>query len=165
MIVMKFGGSSVANAERIRHVAEIVRTQIKRKPVLVLSAMGDTTDILLRTASQACGKGTFTTAGIEVLHLKTIEELGLGDSQNEIKGLLDELGKLLTGISLIRELTPKTRDYLVSFGERLSVRIAAAHLKAAGIKARAYDAWDLGFVSNPDYGSAELLKESWDSIP
>jgi aspartate kinase len=165
MIVMKFGGSSVANAERIRHVAEIVKTQITRKPVLVLSAMGDITDVLLRTANQACSKGTFTTAGIEVLHLKTIEELGLGDSQDEIKGLLDELGKLLTGISLIRELTPKTKDYLVSFGERLSVRIAAAYLKAVGIKARPYDAWDLGFVSNSDYGSAELLKESWDSIP
>ncbi|MDR0475654.1 MAG: aspartate kinase, partial [Treponema sp.] len=47
MIVMKFGGSSLANAERIRHVAGIVKSQTARKPVLVLSAMGDTTDILL----------------------------------------------------------------------------------------------------------------------
>jgi hypothetical protein len=56
MIVMKFGGSSVANAERVRHVAEIVKSQIARKPVLVLSAMGDTTDILLEAGDAAYQK-------------------------------------------------------------------------------------------------------------
>ncbi|MDR0312370.1 MAG: aspartate kinase [Treponema sp.] len=166
MIVMKFGGSSVANAERIRYIAGIVRSQIKRKPVLVLSAMGDTTDLLLQMAKQACGKGKFSAAKIEDLHLKTMNELKLGEeSQKEIKVLLDELGKLLTGIALIRELTPKTKDYLVSFGERLSVRIAVAYFNKIKIKATAYDAWDIGFISNSDYGNAELLKQSWDSIP
>jgi aspartate kinase len=166
MIVMKFGGSSVANAERIRHIAEIVKNQIKSKPVLVLSAMGDTTDLILQTAKQACNKGKFSIAEIEDLHLQTMKELGLSaDSQKEIKSLLDELGKLLTGIGLIRELTPKIRDFLVSFGERLSVRIAAAYFNTIKIKARAYDAWDLGFISNSDYGNAELLKQSWEKIP
>jgi aspartate kinase len=166
MIVMKFGGSSVANAERIRHIADVVKTQLKRKPVLVLSAMGDTTDLLLQAANQACSTGKYSAAEIENIHLKTMKELGLGvDLQKKIRALLDELGKLLAGISLIRELTPRTKDYLVSFGERLSVRIAAAYFGVAGIKARAYDAWDIGFISNSDYGSAELLKESWENIP
>jgi aspartate kinase len=79
--------------------------------------------------------------------------------------LLDELGQLLSGISLIRELTKRTKDYLVSLGERLSVRIVAAYFNSQRIKARAFDAWDLGFVSDSNYGSAELLKESWDLIP
>jgi len=164
MIVMKFGGSSVANAERIRHVAEIVKTQLDRKPVLVLSAMGDTTDILLDTAKEAWEKGTFSLAGINELHLNCLEELGIGNAKNDIKTLLEKLEKLLTGISLIRELTPRTKDYLVSFGERLSVRIVAAYFNSIGIKASFYDAWDLGFISDTNYGAAELLKESWEKI-
>ena len=162
---MKFGGSSVANSERIRHVADIVKTQIKRKPVLVLSAMGDTTDLLLEAADNACRKGKFSTKVIEELHYKTIKDLGLNDSKNEIKKLLDELDKLLSGIALIKELTSRTKDYLVSFGERLSVRIAAECFNSINVKAKAYDAWDIGFVSNANFGSAELLDESWEKIP
>ena len=161
---MKFGGSSVASAERIRRVAEIVKLHLDRKPVLVLSAMGDTTDLLLEAAEDAVNSGVFSIAGIEELHLKTIKELG-GEVQKEIRDLLDELGNLLSGISLIRELTARTRDYLVSFGERLSVRIAAAYFNSVKIKARAWDAWDLGFVTDSGFGSAELLKESWEKIP
>ena len=167
MIVMKFGGSSVANAERIRHVAEIVKTQIARKPVLVLSAMGDTTDILLEAGDAACQKGIVSFEQIKKSHLAALKNLKVTkqDGQKEIKALLDELERLLSGISLIKELTPRTRDYLVSFGERLSVRIAAAYFSELGIKAQSFDAWDLGFVSNSNYMSAELLPESWELIP
>ena len=164
MIVMKFGGSSVANAERIRHVAGIVKSHLQQKPVLVLSAMGDTTDLLLEIADEACQKSVFSIDKIKESHLKTLNELGI-DAKNEIKVLLDELGKLLTGISLIRELTPRTKDYLVSFGERLSVRIIAAYFNSINIKAKFYDAWDLGFTSDANYGSAELLEDSWELIP
>ncbi|MCL2479777.1 MAG: aspartate kinase, partial [Treponema sp.] len=165
MIVMKFGGSSVASADRIRHVAEIVKSQIKRKPVLVLSAMGDTTDLLLETADEALRKGAYSLSAIEDLHLKTIEELGLAKTQKEIGELFEKLKILLSGISLIREMTPRSKDYLVSFGERLAVRIAAAYFNTIRIKARHYDAWDLGFITNSNYGFAELLGESWEKIP
>ena len=164
MVVMKFGGSSVADAERIRHVAGIVKTQLEKKPVLVLSAMGDTTDHLLEAGDAALKDGKIETKRIEKLHLETIKNLKL-PVQKEVNSLLDELKRLLSGISLIRELTPRTRDYLVSFGERLSVRITAALLKSSGMNAKAFDAWELGFLSNSDYGHAELLKESWDLIP
>ena len=165
MIVMKFGGSSVANAKRIRHVAEIVKPRLDLKPVLVLSAMGDTTDLLLETAEEACSRGTFSIKEIEKLHLKALDELGITACQNEVPDLIAEMERLLSGISLIRELTPRTRDYLVSFGERLSVRITAAYFNSININARAYDAWDLGFISNPNYGFAELLDDSWEKIP
>jgi aspartate kinase len=164
MIVMKFGGSSVADASRIRHVAEIVKTQLEKKPALVLSAMGDTTDHLLEAAETALKEGKVESGHIEKLHLTTIKTLKL-PIQKEIGVLLDELKRLLSGIALIRELTPRTKDYLVSFGERLSVRIAAAYLKSIGMNAKAFDAWELGFISNSGYGHAELLKESWDTIP
>ena len=165
MIVMKFGGSSVANAERIRHVAEIVKTQLDRKPVLILSAMGDTTDHLLEAGDEACQKSKFSLAEIEKLHNKTLKDLGLEKAQKEIQPLLDELGRLLSGIALIRELTDRTRDYLVSFGERLCVRIVSAYFNSIHIRARAHDAWDLGFISDSNYGHAELLGESWEKIP
>ncbi|GHV55411.1 aspartate kinase [Spirochaetia bacterium] len=166
MIVMKFGGSSVADAERIRHVAEIVKNQLERKPVLVLSAMGDTTDHLLEAADEALTDGVVSVDRIKELHLKTIRDLKLNaEVQKGILPLLDELSQLLAGISLIRELTKRTKDYLVSFGERLSVRIAAAYFNMLGIKAQAFDAWDVGFVSDSNYGFAELTKESWDRIP
>ena len=164
MIVMKFGGSSVADASRLRHVAEIVKSQLEKKPALVLSAMGDTTDHLLEAGDAALKEGKIETDRVLKLHQETIKNLKL-PVQKEINVLLDELKRLLSGIALIRELTPKTKDYLVSFGERLSVRIAAAYLKSCSMNARAFDAWELGFLSSPDYGRAELLKESWDLIP
>ncbi|MFP3043132.1 aspartate kinase [Treponema primitia] len=166
MIVMKFGGSSVANAERIRHVAEIVKSQITEKPILVLSAMGDTTDHLLSAADLALREGVVSIDKVEKLHRNTIQELNLEAAiLEEVDPLLAELQTLLTGISLIRELTVKTRDYLVSFGERLSVRITAAYFNSIGIKALAVDAWHAGFLSDSNFTSAELDEESWDRIP
>ena len=166
MIVMKFGGSSVADAQRIRHVVEIVKTQLERKPVLVLSAMGDTTDHLLEAGNNAFQKSIASIEQIEKHHYDTIKKLKLtAATRKEIASLLEELKRLLSGISLIREMTPRTKDYLVSFGERLSVRIAAAYCKSLGIPAQACDAWDLGFISDSNFTSAELVKESWELIP
>lgn len=164
MIVMKFGGSSVANAERIRYVTGIVRSMLDQKPVLVLSAMGDTTDHLLEAGEQAL-KGSVSTEKIETLHKDTLLDLQL-DAQvlGEVDDLFSELKSLLVGISLIKELTNRTRDYLVSFGERLSIRIVAAYFRSVGIQAKALDAWDAGFRSDSNYGQAEVLNEAWDSI-
>jgi len=164
MIVMKFGGSSVADAARLRHVGEIVKSQLTRKPAIVLSAMGDTTDHLLDAGDLALQKGKVEIKNVEKLHQATIKTLKL-PIQKEIDSLLDELTRLLSGIALIRELTPRTKDYLVSFGERLSVRISAAYFKSIKMNAKAFDAFDLGFLSDSSYTHAELLKESWDLIP
>jgi len=164
MIVMKFGGSSVADAERLRHVAEIVKLYIKNQPALILSAMGDTTDHLLDAGNLALSQGKVEIRFVEKLHTATIKTLKL-PIQKEINGLFDELTRLLSGIALIRELTPRTKDYLVSFGERLSVRIAAAFFQSLKINAKAFDAFDVGFLSNSNYTQAELEKESWELIP
>ena len=162
MIVMKFGGSSVANAERIRHVAEIIQAYRDERPVVVLSAMGDTTDHLLEAAETAV-RGTVSTERVEQLHRSTAQELGI--DVPELEDLLGELHTLLTGISMLRELTKRTRDYLVSFGERLSVRIMAAYLQTCGTPACAYDSWDIGFVSDSNFMAAELLDDVWEAVP
>jgi len=161
---MKFGGSSVADAARLRHVAGIVKTQLEKKPALVLSAMGDTTDHLLEAGATALQHGKVEIAQVEKLHLATIKSLKL-PIQKDFNSLLDELKRLLSGIALIRELTPRTKDYLVSFGERLSVRLAAAYFQSINMNAKAFDAFDLGFLSDSNFTQAELAKESWDLIP
>jgi aspartate kinase len=166
MLVMKFGGSSVADAERIRQVAGIVENQLEENPIVVLSAMGDTTDHLLEAAETALNGGKVSVEKIRNLHAKTMGELGLSPGvQAGIAPLFGELENLLEGISRVRELTGRTKDSLVSFGERLSVRIAAAYFETRKITALALDAWDAGFVSDSGFTRAELLPESWDLIP
>ena len=162
MIVMKFGGSSVANAERIKHVASIIQNFAQKRPVVVLSAMGDTTDHLLEAAELAVN-GTVDIAKVEKLHIDTAKELGI--EVPAIQELLEELKTLLTGIKMLHELTKRTRDYLVSFGERMSVRMMAAYLSKIGTGAKFYDAWDIGMVSDSNYMSAELLDDVWENIP
>ncbi|MBR7063751.1 MAG: aspartate kinase [Treponema sp.] len=162
MIVMKFGGSSVADAERIKHVAEIIKTYREKRPVVVLSAMGDTTDYLLESAEVAL-TGKVDIENVVTLHKKTIDELSL--SFSKIEDLLLELNHLLTGISMIKELTKKTRDYLVSFGERLSVRIMSEYLNSIGVEAKFFDAWDVGIISDSNFMSADLLEDVWTEIP
>ncbi len=162
MIVMKFGGSSVASAERIKHVASIIKAYREKRPVVVLSAMGDTTDHLLAAADLAV-TGTVDVAGVAKLHEETAMELGI--NIDAIEALLAELKQLLTGISMLKEISRRSRDYLVSFGERMSVRMMAAYLKSQGVDAKFYDAWDIGFVSDSNYMAAELLDEVWENIP
>ena len=162
MIVMKFGGSSVANAERIKHVASIIKAYKEKKPVVVLSAMGDTTDHLLEAADQAV-KGIVDVEGVAKLHKETAELLDV--NIETIQDLLKELNQLLTGISMLKEISKRSRDYLVSFGERMSVRMMAAYLTKEGIPAKFYDAWDIGILSDSNYMAAELLDSVWDDIP
>ncbi len=162
MIVMKFGGSSVANAERIKHVASIINAYKEKRPAVVLSAMGDTTDHLLEAADKAV-EGVVDVAGVAKLHEETAEELGI--NIDTIKALLDELKQLLTGISMLKEISKRSRDYLVSFGERMSVRMMAAYLESQGIPAKFYDAWDIGIISDSNFMAAELLDEVWENIP
>lgn len=162
MIVMKFGGSSVANAERIKHVASIIKAYKEKKPVVVLSAMGDTTDHLLEAADQAV-KGIVDVEGVAKLHKETAELLNV--NIETIQDLLKELNQLLTGISMLKEISKRSRDYLVSFGERMSVRMMAAYLTKEGIPAKFYDAWDIGILSDSNYMAAELLDSVWNDIP
>lgn len=162
MIVMKFGGSSVANAERIKHVASIIKAYKDKRPVVVLSAMGDTTDHLLEAADKAV-EGVVDVQGVAQLHEDTAKELGI--NIETIQALLAELKQLLTGISMLKEISKRSRDYLVSFGERMSVRMMAAYLESQGDAAVFYDAWDIGFVSDSNFMSAELLDDVWENIP
>ncbi|XP_050375315.1 aspartokinase 1, chloroplastic-like [Argentina anserina] len=166
--VMKFGGSSVATAERIREIAQLVVSFPEEKPVVVLSAMGKTTNNLLLAGEKAVNCGVSNASDIEELsfvkqlHLKTVSELGLDPSV--VMGYLEGLEQLLKGIAMMKELTLRTRDYLVSFGECMSTRIVAAYLNKIGVKARQYDAFDIGFLTTDDFTNAEILEETYPAV-
>uniref|UniRef100_A0A0D9YJI3 Aspartokinase n=1 Tax=Oryza glumipatula TaxID=40148 RepID=A0A0D9YJI3_9ORYZ len=139
-VVMKFGGSSVSSAARMREVAGLILAFPEERPVVVLSAMGKTTNLLLLAGEKAVGCGVIRVSEIEEwnlikdLHIKTVEELAL--PRSVIHTMLDELEQLLKGIAMMKELTLRTTDYLVSFGECMSTRIFAAYLNKIGVKAR-----------------------------
>lgn len=161
MIVMKFGGTSVGEAERIRRVAGLVRARLDRRPVVVVSAHAGVTNRLDELANAALGKRV-DIAPVREIHARILADLGL--PADLVDDLLEELASLLTGVTLVKELTPRSRDYIHSFGERLSSRIVAAAFRAEGLSARALLAWDLGLVTDSSFGSAHPLKESFPRI-
>jgi len=158
MIVMKFGGSSVSNGERIGRVVEIVRARLDRKPVVVVSAFRGVTDDLFAAADEALHGKDARLERIRERHHETMAELGL--PPDLVKEPLAELAVLLKGISLVKELTPRTLDYVVSFGERLSARVIAAAFEKAGVPCDAHDAFDIGMLTDDHFGSAQPLPEA-----
>jgi aspartate kinase len=145
MIVMKFGGTSVQDAAAINAVAEIVRSRRTRSPVVVVSAMAGVTDTLLRAAQNAREFRLDESISIEALrdrHLAAARTL-LADSsefvQREIQNQFAEIENLLRSVATLGELTPRSQDAILSFGERLSSVIIAAVLNAREIPADLVD--------------------------
>ncbi|XP_050161015.1 aspartokinase 2, chloroplastic-like isoform X2 [Malus sylvestris] len=166
--VMKFGGSSVASAERMREVADLILSFPQERPVVVLSAMGKTTNKLLLAGEKAVTCGVTNVSMIDELsfikelHLRTVEELGVDSSI--ISSHLQELEQLLKGIAMMKELTLRTKDYLVSFGECMSTRLFVAYLNKIGVKARQYDAFEIGFITTDDFTNADILEATYPAV-
>ena len=158
---MKFGGSSLADSVRIREVAKIVQNNLNRQPILVLSALGKTTDNLI-AAGEAALNGEVRIEQLREFHYNVANELNVATT--EIEPLFTELQSLLTGISLLKEISPRAHDYLVSFGERLSVRLVTAYFNSQNVMSKYFDAWDIGMRTNSCYTDAIIEKESYDNI-
>jgi aspartokinase/homoserine dehydrogenase 1 len=144
MKVLKFGGSSVANAENIKKVVEIVR-DIEGEAIVVLSAMQGTTDKLIdagRIAERGNEGYKLKLEEIRALHLNTIGELIPANAEEiiaEVTVKLDELDDLCRGVSLVGELSSRTLDSIVSVGEILSTRIVSAYLASIGVESKWLD--------------------------
>jgi aspartate kinase len=144
MIVMKFGGSSVADAACLRQVEALVRTALPEAPLVVLSAMGKTTNTLFQAAKTAESgdlPGALEVArAIMAAHRRTADDLFAGAAPEALDTALTEhfgeLELLLRGVALLRELSPRSMDAIASLGERLSTRIFAERLGAAWVDAR-----------------------------
>ena len=144
MIVMKFGGSSVADAACMRQVGALVRAHLHRDPLVVLSAMGKTTNALFAMA-RAAETGDLP-AALEQLatvrgaHRQAADALFEGALPAALdEALTEHFGELelrLRGVALLRELSPRSLDAIAAFGERLSTLLFAAWFGAARVDAR-----------------------------
>ncbi|HLM03415.1 MAG TPA: hypothetical protein VK400_20345, partial [Pyrinomonadaceae bacterium] len=142
MKVLKFGGSSVGNAENIVKVAGIVKKSLEKDFCLVvLSAMHGVTDALIeigKTAENGDESFRGKIGDFAEKHFETIGKLVPQNSQNAISDFVEsqisELRKICEGVYLLRELSPRTLDRIASFGEILSTKIAAAKFDSAGIE-------------------------------
>ncbi|MBL7970009.1 MAG: bifunctional aspartate kinase/homoserine dehydrogenase I [Prolixibacteraceae bacterium] len=173
MKVLKFGGTSVGSAENIQRVKEILMSQ-DDDMIVVVSALGGITDKILSAARMAAiGTGYFQAELTEIntRHFEMVGKLFGGEQQTLVKEkvqvLLEELERIVHGVSLIGELTPKTLDKIVGFGERLSSFIISEYIPSA----QWFDTSKL-IRTNSDFGKAvvnfeqtnQLIREAFASF-
>ncbi len=166
MRILKFGGSSWANAKRIKMVAGILETRLKghhRCRAVVVSAIGYSTDHLAdacRKASKGDHRYKRVLEKFRDNHDKVLVELFQKRSQARIRRLMrelhDTLEQLLQGVYLVREATPRTVDYALSFGERSSAMLISAYLnQELKVAVNYVDAREL-IKTNKDFGRAQV---------
>ena len=162
MNVLKFGGTSVGSTENIKKVIQILDNYSKEDSLIcVVSAVGGITDKLLKAGELAQNKNESYLAEyklIKQIHLDILSELI--PNQNEaskeyLESKLHALKSLLDGIYLINELSPKTSDKLVSFGEQLSSFIIAETMKSYGLNAVRKNSQEL-IITNSNFSKAEV---------
>ncbi|MDQ6889565.1 MAG: bifunctional aspartate kinase/homoserine dehydrogenase I [Bacteroidota bacterium] len=164
MQVLKFGGSSVANAQNINSVISILQQAIKKDSdtIVVLSAFGGATDALLEAASLASRGDTSykeKLQAIEHRHISTVRELIPLDKQSSVLSMVkkrcNEIEDICNGVYLLRELSLRTKDIIISYGELLSSQIFAAKLRSIGINNVWKDAREL-IITNSQFGAANV---------
>ncbi len=163
MKVIKFGGSSVANPENIRKVFSIIQEKLKKHEIaIVFSAFGGVTESLLKISQQAKeGDQTYrdNLQSLEEKHLDLVRQLISVQNQSTVmtyvKVRFKELEDLFHGIYLIKENSPRTLDYVASFGERLSAFILSEALVGKGLKTQFLDAREV-IKTNDRFGQARV---------
>ncbi len=169
MITMKFGGTSVGSADAIERVVTIISQQLEidSQVAVVVSAMSGVTDLLIQSVDRAVNadkwgylsiskdiRDKHDDAIIQLIRVGALRESIL----SEINGLLDTHVELCNAINILGEATPRIRDAIISFGERLSSRVVAAVLQDRGIRAQAFDAGQF-LITNDIHQDADPL---WD---
>ena len=162
LIVMKFGGSLLASKGGISRVAGTVCHYSRRnKVVVVVSALGGVTDMLLEAADSAQNSDGRRT--LELTRRIKVTQTGASDQISARRAtdvartqeeLFEALRKILEGVSFLRELTPRSKDLIASFGERLSAPIVSAAIEDAGLRAKALTGAQAGIITNDSFGEA-----------
>lgn len=172
MIVMKFGGTSVESAAAIERVASIVRARQDRRPVVVVSAMGKTTNRLLAIASAAIdGKREHYLTQIHDLrdyHSREARQVVPLAERAELDRTLDEhfqeLTELVKGLAILGELTPRSIDAISSYGERLSSYIVSLAFSHFGMQAAHIDARRVIITDNRHTQAAPIFPETYQRL-
>jgi aspartate kinase len=166
MVIMKFGGTSVENATAIERVAEIARSRRAQDPVVVVSAMAKVTDQLVlmgqRAAAGDCDSclellrplcQRHHQAAAQLVHPKALRKLTA-----RLDSTLAELETFIRGVAAVRELSPRSSDYLLAFGELLSSQMVAAAFPERGLDAVWVDSREC-IVTNAEHTHAQPLME------
>jgi aspartate kinase len=167
-IVMKFGGTSVGDAQAIERVTSIVHGRLPQRPVVVVSAMARVTDQLLQMA-RAAGNGDRKKAlmlarELRERHYNTAGEL-LGTAlftqfHGDLGADFEALEELLRGIAAVGELTPRSTDHVASFGEVLSSKLVMAAFSAHGIEAALVDSRECIVTDDAFTRAAPLFEQT-----
>jgi aspartokinase/homoserine dehydrogenase 1 len=166
--VMKFGGTSVGDANRIRRAAAIAaQASEERAVVIVVSAMSSVTNTLIASAGKAAtgdeAAAEALTRALREKHHETIGNL-ISDIENrrqllsEIDALIERAANYCRGCALLGELSPRALDVIAGTGERLTARMTAAVLREMGLNGQAFDATDL-IVTDEVHGGARPLAD------
>ncbi|MBP2134270.1 aspartate kinase [Methanomicrobium sp. W14] len=167
---MKFGGTSVGDDKCIGRVVSIIDHYYKTgsEIAVVVSAMSGVTDQLHAIAEEVEKSPdnppieSFI-ASLRTKHKKILDLVAKDESEavmNEIDIRLENLKNILTAVHNLRELTPRSKDYIISFGERLSAQIVSAALRQAGISSVPLNGCEAGIITNSNHGCAHVLPES-----
>ncbi|MEM2986826.1 MAG: aspartate kinase [Nitrososphaerota archaeon] len=166
-IVMKFGGSILKDKESILNIAKTIHEYSKENElVIVVSALKGVTDYLIKISEEAInGNEKIIKEKIIDLrkkHLEIIEETIKNENikkeiERIIEELINELEKFLIGVTYLREITPRIKDYILSFGERLSTPIIYGILKDVGLKVEYYSGGEAGIITDSNFGEAKPL--------
>ncbi|MCL2001164.1 MAG: aspartate kinase, partial [Planctomycetes bacterium] len=158
MIAMKFGGTSVGTPESIRQVCQLIQAEVPRKPVVIVSAHNSPTvrmtDTLIASA-KAAKEGKPDSGKVTGAQRWICAELGVDSAATGIDRLLDRFDRLLSGIAMIGELTPRTMDAVMSFGERMSARVLNDVLRREfGVDSQYRSSISLGLKTDSHFGAA-----------
>ncbi len=162
--ILKFGGTSCGSIASIESVLAIIEANHQEKSsfAVVFSAMSGVTNDLLEAGATAASHKSLEDSiiqGIEARHFEVIRHFIPVTAQSQviaqIRTLVNELRDVLKGINLIHEISPKTSDLLVSFGERLSTALISAILTQRGLPVRFVDAREL-VKTTSQFGKAEV---------
>ena len=173
LLVMKFGGTLMGSSKAIRHSASLVKrsTVLGTLVVVVVSAMTGVTNGLLKLADAAeAGDIAFANDEIAIMrnrHFTAAQELGAApDSETvrEIREMHETLRQAVYGVYLLRELTPRSRDLIVSFGERLSAPLMALALAQDGLKSHHLTGGQAGILTDSHFGNAKPLPTTYTRV-
>ena len=171
---MKFGGTSVGEAYCIRRVADIVESHHAAgdEVAVVVSACSGVTDQIIAAADEVVSSKeqppieTLISA-MRTRHLRLLSEVA-PDYTDEVTAIIDDrltrLQNILTAVHTLKELTPRSRDYIISFGERLSAPIVSAALRQRGLSSVVLDGAEAGIITTANHGDARALPVSETSI-
>jgi aspartate kinase len=166
VIVLKFGGTSVQDADAIGRAADIVRERLDRQPVIIVSALAGVTNELFAIADQA-GRGQLIGAlsGVETIRERHLAACGLllppedcDDVRGDVSAMVDELASLAEALSVLGHVTPRSQDVIVAMGEQLSTQLVAAAFRARGLPAQAVDAREV-IITDDQFGKAAPIFE------